>query len=92
MERRPFNSYMMKNVINSVSFFGYREEDNTILAVFSFDENECSYEESYDNVEKLLKNDMGVNKILFRKRSMNMNRNTLPFHWVLWGDSPHAQS
>ena len=42
------NNYMYRNLENSISFLAYREEDNSILASFTYDEKRYRYDEVYE--------------------------------------------
>ena len=37
------NTYMYKNLTNNITFFVYREDNETLRAVFCFDEQKTSY-------------------------------------------------
>lgn len=57
------NNYMYKRLDNDVCFFAYREEGNTIFAVFVYDEKRKNFADAFAHVTKMLKEDLSVNRI-----------------------------
>lgn len=57
------NTYMYKSLKNDVFFFAYREEGNTIPAVFSYDEKKGVFSEAFAHVTGVLKDVFSVNRI-----------------------------
>ena len=41
------NNYMYKTIMNGLAFCAYREEGNTIFAIFSHDEKKNTFRESF---------------------------------------------
>ena len=57
------NHYMYQNLKNGVTFLAYREEENAVPAVFSYDEKKWSFDEAYDHITGYLSDIFSVNKI-----------------------------
>ena len=57
------NNYMYKNLTNNITFFIYREDNETLPAVFCFDEQQTSYEDAYDTILGMLKDTFLIKKI-----------------------------
>ena len=48
------NNYMFRHLQNGISFLAYREEGNTILAVFSYDEMNVMFRDAYASITAML--------------------------------------
>lgn len=48
------NNYMFRHLQNGISFLVYREEGNTILAVFSYDEMNVMFRDAYASITAML--------------------------------------
>ena len=61
------NMYMFRTLGNGITFFAYREEDvedqGSILASFSFDEQRVSFDEAYGHILDELSGTFQVNKV-----------------------------
>lgn len=57
------NNYMYKRLDNDVAFLAYREEGNTIFAVFIYDEKRKNFADAFAHATKVLKEDFSVNRI-----------------------------
>lgn len=57
------NNYMYKRLDNDVAFLAYREEGNTIFAVFIYDEKKKNFADAFAHATKVLKEDFSVNRI-----------------------------
>lgn len=57
------NNYMYKNMKNDMSFFTYREEGNSTLAVFSFDEKKIVFSEAFAHIAEMLNNVFSISRI-----------------------------
>lgn len=58
------NSYMEKNSKNGLMFFTYREEDDGIRAVFTYDEKARSFSDAYEHIVCILNDVFGVSEVL----------------------------
>lgn len=54
------NNYLYKTLKNGLYFFSYREEENSVLSAFSYDEKSFSYDEALDNILGILAFDFQV--------------------------------
>ena len=57
------NNYMYKRLDNDVAFLTYREERNTIFAVFVYDEKKKTFADAFSHATNVLKEDFSVNRI-----------------------------
>ncbi len=57
------NSYMMKNMKNDVSFFAYREEENSVFAVFSYNAKKGTFQDVCRYLSEMLKDDFRIKKL-----------------------------
>ena len=57
------NSYMYQNMKNNRTFLVYREEDNLISAIFSFDEQKLSFQNVYEGILEMLRDIFGIKRI-----------------------------
>lgn len=57
------NNYMYQKMKNGISFFAYREEDNSLRAVFSCDEKKWTFDEAYDYITGILSDVFSVKRI-----------------------------
>lgn len=57
------NNYMYKRLDNDVAFLTYREEGNTIFAVFVYDEKKKTFADAFSHATNVLKEDFSVNRI-----------------------------
>ena len=57
------NNYMYKRLDNDVAFLTYREEGNTIFAVFVYDEKKKTFADAFSHATNALKEDFSVNRI-----------------------------
>ena len=57
------NNYMYKRLDNDVAFLAYREEGNTIFAVFVYDEKKKTFADAFSHATNVLKEDFSVNRI-----------------------------
>ena len=44
------NNYMYKHLKNGICLFAYREEENVVLAAFSYDEKKGLFRDAYDYI------------------------------------------
>lgn len=56
------NNYMYKHLKNGICFFAYREEENVILAGFSYDEKKGLFRDAYDYILEMLNDIFGIKK------------------------------
>lgn len=56
------NVYMSQNMKNDMTFFAYREENNSLSAVFSFNEKKYKLSDAYDHITDMLRTTFSVNK------------------------------
>ncbi len=54
------NNYLYKTLKNGLYFFSYREEENSVLSAFSYDEKSFSYDEALDSILGILAFDFQV--------------------------------
>lgn len=54
---------MYKRLDNDVAFLAYREEGNTIFAVFVYDEKKKTFADAFSHATNVLKEDFSVNRI-----------------------------
>ena len=57
------NSYMYQNMKNNRTFLVYREEDNLISAIFSFDEQKLNFQNVYEGILEMLRDIFGIKRI-----------------------------
>ncbi|MCM1091819.1 MAG: AAA family ATPase [Muribaculum sp.] len=57
------NNYMYKHLKNGICFFAYREEENVILAAFSYDEKKGLFRDAYDYILEMLNDIFGIKKV-----------------------------
>lgn len=57
------NNYMYKNMKNDICYLAYREEGDTVLAVFSYDEKKDSLCEAYDYILGMLNEIFCIKKV-----------------------------
>lgn len=57
------NNYMFKNMRNDITFFAYREEGNSTLAVLSYDEKKIVLNEAFAYIAEMLSNVFSVTRI-----------------------------
>lgn len=57
------NNYLYKNMKNGVCYFAYREEEEAILAAFSFDEKKGVFSAVYDYILEMLHETFSIRKI-----------------------------
>lgn len=57
------NNYMYKHLKNGICFFAYREEENVILAGFSYDEKKGLFRDAYDYILEMLNDIFGIKKV-----------------------------
>ena len=68
------NKYMYRNLKNGVSFLTYREDDNdTLFAIFSFDEGRNSLGDVYDYLLDILRSIFLIKKIKAAPREITAN-------------------
>ena len=48
------NNYMYKHMKNGICYFAYREEGDTTLATFSYDEKKGSFSDAYEYILEML--------------------------------------
>ncbi len=57
------NTFMYKFLRNNMTFLIYREEENYLLATFSYDDTKGSFQDAYDQVTGLLRDTFLIKKI-----------------------------
>ena len=57
------NLFMYKNLKNNLYFLIYREEENRVLAAFSYDEKQGSFDDSYNMILEMLRDNFCINKV-----------------------------
>lgn len=57
------NNYMYKNMKNGICYFAYREEGETILAAFSYDEKKGLFPETYAYILEMLNEIFPIRKV-----------------------------
>lgn len=57
------NLFMYKNLKNNLYFLIYREEENRVLAIFSYDERKGSFNDSYNMILEMLRENFCINKV-----------------------------
>ncbi len=57
------NNYMYREMDNGVGFCAYREEENTIFAMFSYDEKKCTFSDTFAHITGILKEVFSVKRI-----------------------------
>ncbi len=68
------NGYMGKNMENNVYFFAYREDENTVDAAFSFNEQKMTFQDAYSHVLSLLSDDFCINRVTAEPVEVTMYR------------------
>lgn len=57
------NSYMYQNMKNNRTFLVYREEDNLLSAIFSFDEQKLNFQNVYEGILEMLRDTFGIKQV-----------------------------
>ncbi len=57
------NAYIYKIINNGIAFLAYREEEDAILAAFSFDDKKGTFNEAYDHIIEILSSTFSVTQI-----------------------------
>ncbi len=57
------NNYMYRSLSNDISFFSYREEADSLLCAFSFNDKKTTYDDVYGNLTGTLNEAFGINRI-----------------------------
>lgn len=57
------NNFMYKKLKNDMTFFAYREDEEYIAAVFSYNERKYSLENTYQNIMEMLKDTFSIKKV-----------------------------
>ncbi|SDB35224.1 AAA+-type ATPase, SpoVK/Ycf46/Vps4 family [Ruminococcaceae bacterium FB2012] len=68
------NLYMYRNLRNGQLFVAYREEGDSLLAEFSFDENKDSFPSAYNSVLKLLDDTFHIRTVKEEPLEITMNQ------------------
>ena len=57
------NNYYYRNIKNNIAFLGYREEENTIYAIFLYDEKKYTFQEAHTYISENLADVFSVKRI-----------------------------
>lgn len=68
------NSYMYQNMKNNRTFLVYREEDNLISAIFSFDEQKLSFQNVYEGILEMLRDTFGIKQVKVEPFEITMHQ------------------
>ena len=68
------NEFMYRNLKNDIAFFGYREEENAILASFSYNDVKGNFQEAYDEVFGMLRENFLIKKVISEPEEVTMFR------------------
>ena len=68
------NSYMYQNMKNNRTFLVYREEDNLISAIFSFDEQKLNSQNVYEGILEMLRDIFGIKRIKVEPYEITMHQ------------------
>ena len=68
------NSYMYQNMKNNRTFLVYREEENLISAIFSFDEQKLNFQNVYDGILEMLRDIFGIKRIQVEPYEITMHQ------------------
>ena len=68
------NSYMYQNMNNNRTFLVYREEDNLISAIFSFDEQKLNSQNVYEGILEMLRDIFGIKRIKVEPYEITMHQ------------------
>ena len=68
------NSYMYQNMKNNRMFLVYREEDNLISAIFSFDEQKLSFQNVYEGILEMLRDTFGIKQVKVEPFEITMHQ------------------
>ena len=58
------NAFMKSRVKNDMGFFIFREEENTLMSAFYYDDKKTTLQDCYDNTMALLRETFGLKKIV----------------------------
>ena len=68
------NSYMYQNMKNNRMFLVYREEDNLISAIFSFDEQKLNFQNVYEGILEMLQDTFGIKQVKVEPFEITMHQ------------------
>lgn len=68
------NSYMYQNMKNNRTFLVYREEDNLISAISSFDEQKLNFQNVYEGILEMLRDIFGIKRIQVEPYEITMHQ------------------
>ncbi len=68
------NIYMTRNMKNDVNFFAYRENENTVDAAFSYNEQKMTFQDAYSHLLRFLSEDFCINRIVADPVEVTMYR------------------
>lgn len=68
------NSYMYQNMKNDRTFLVYREEDNLICAIFSYNEQKLSFRNAYEGILEMLQDIFGIKLIKVEPYEITMHQ------------------
>ena len=72
---------MYQNMKNNRTFLVYREEDNLISVIFSFDEQKLNFQNVYEGIPEMLRDTFGIKQVkVWRKVFKGI---TLLYTWSL---------
>ena len=54
---------MYQNMKNNRTFSVYREEDNLISVIFSFDEQKLNFQNVYEGIPEMLRDTFGIKQV-----------------------------
>lgn len=67
------NVYIHQNIKNGMSFFAYREEEDAVLAAFSYDEKTSTFNDAYDHIAEILSSTFSVKQFRFGPFEITMS-------------------
>lgn len=68
------NSYMYQNMKNDRTFLVYREEDNLICAIFSYNEQKLSFRNAYEGILEMLQDIFGIKQVKVEPFEITMHQ------------------
>ena len=68
------NNYIYTSLDNGIGFCAYREEGDTIFAMFSYDEKKGTFGEAFDHITGILNKDFSVKRIKIAPEEITMDQ------------------
>lgn len=73
------NSYMYQNMKNDRTFLVYREEDNLICAIFSYNEQKLSFRNAYEGILEMLQDIFGIKQVKVKSLGLALAGDEMKF-------------